>query len=152
MSGVIVLSLRLILAACLYAFLGWALYILWKELQIKSIELVTRKMPSLNLTIQNEGTKSTHRVFHQSDIFAGRDSTCDVFLDDDAVSARHFHMGYHHGQWWLEDLNSTNGTWLNQVLIATPTVITTGDQIECGHTAIVINIGATANPSPTTRL
>jgi hypothetical protein len=152
MSGVVVLSLRVMLAACLYTFLGWALYILWKELQIKGLELAARKAPSLSLTIQAEGVKSMPRVFHQSDISAGRDPSCEIYLNDDAVSARHFHMGYHHGQWWLEDLNSSNGTRLNQVLIATPTVITTGDQIECGHTAIVISIGSTIDLSPTIRI
>jgi pSer/pThr/pTyr-binding forkhead associated (FHA) protein len=61
-------------------------------------------------------------------------------------------MNYHHGQWWAEDLGSTNGTLLNQAPLATPTVITTGDQIECGNTAIIISIGAAAETSPTMRL
>ena len=39
-------------------------------------------------------------------------------------------VSFHHGQWWLEDLGSTNGTFLNKNQIAVPTVIITGDQIQ----------------------
>jgi pSer/pThr/pTyr-binding forkhead associated (FHA) protein len=152
MSGILVLILRLGLAACLYAFLGWALFHLWKDLRTQGLSLAGRKAPVLSLTIQRAGGETTHRAFQQSDISIGRDSACDIPLNDDAISVRHVHLSYHHGQWWVEDLGSTNGTRLNQAPLSTPTVITTGDQVECGHTAIIISIGATATPSPTLRL
>jgi len=152
MSGIIVLALRLILAACLYAFLGWALSHLWKDLHAQGINLAGRKAPALSLTLQRTGEEATRRAFQQSDISIGRDPACDIPLNDDAISARHVHLSFHHGQWWAEDLGSTNGTRLNQSPLATPTVIITGDQIECGHTAIIVSIGATADPSPTLHL
>jgi pSer/pThr/pTyr-binding forkhead associated (FHA) protein len=152
MSGVVVLALRLILAICLYAFLSWALISLWRDLEMQGVSLSLRKAPPLNLTLQSAGTETFQRSFHQSDISIGRDPACDVSLNDDAVSARHAHLSFHHGQWWAEDLGSTNGTRLNQSSLATPTVLTTGDQIECGHTAIIVSIGAAADPSPTIRL
>jgi pSer/pThr/pTyr-binding forkhead associated (FHA) protein len=152
MSGVIVLALRLVLAACLYAFLGWALFSLWKDLQTQGIRLAGRKAPSLSLTLQRTGAETIRRAFLQTEISIGRDPACDISLNDDSVSARHVNLSYHHAQWWAEDLGSTNGTRLNQSPLTTPTVITTGDQIECGHTALIVSIGATVNPSPTMRL
>ena len=152
MSGVIVLALRLALAACLYAFLGWALFSLWRDLQTRSVSLAGRKAPSLSLTLQRKGRETIRRAFQQTEIMVGRDPACDVLLDDDAISARHVHLSHHHGQWWVEDLGSTNGTRLNQSPLATPTVLTTGDQIECGHTALIVSIGAATDPSPTARL
>ena len=152
MSGILVLALRLILAACLYAFLGWALFTLWRDLQTQGLSLALRKAPALSLTLHRPGGETTRRAFQQSDISIGRDPTCDIPLNDDAVSARHIHLSHHHGQWWAEDLGSTNGTRLNQAPLATPTVLTTGDQIECGHTALIVSIGAAADASPTTRL
>ena len=152
MSGVIVLALRLALAACLYAFLGWALFSLWRDLQTRGASLAGRKAPSLSLTLQRKGRETTRRAFQQTEIMVGRDPACDVLLDDDAISARHVQLSHHHGQWWVEDLGSTNGTRLNQSPLATPTVITTGDQIECGHTALIVSIGAATDPSPTARL
>lgn len=152
MSGVIVLALRLILAICLYAFLGWALFSLWRDLQTQGVHLAVRKAPPLNLTLQSPGAETSQRAFHQSDISIGRDPACDVSLTDDAVSARHLHLSFHHGQWWAEDLGSTNGTRLNQSPLSTPTVLTTGDQIECGYTAIIVSIGVATDTSPTIRL
>lgn len=152
MSGIIALSLRLVLAACLYAFLVWILFISWKELQKLGVNLAARKPPILNLSIQRTGTNAIYRAFQQSDVSIGRDPSCDICLNDDAVSGRHACLSYHHGQWWAEDLRSTNGTRLNQALLDAPTVITSGDQIECGHSALIISIGAPADPSPTKRL
>ncbi|RJP52070.1 MAG: FHA domain-containing protein [Anaerolineaceae bacterium] len=152
MSGIIVLGLRLVLAACLYFFLGWALFTLWKDLQTHGVSLAIRKTPPLSLTLHHAGGETSQRAFHQSDISIGRDPACDLSLNDDGVSARHARLSFHHGQWWAEDLGSTNGTRLNQSALATPTVLTSGDQIECGHTAIIVSIGAAIDPSPTIRL
>lgn len=152
MSGIIVLGLRLILAACLYFFLGWALFTLWKDLQTHGVSLALRKTPPLNLAIQHVDGKTSQRAFHQSDISIGRDPACDLSLNDDGISARHARLSFHHGQWWAEDLGSTNGTRLNQAALTTPTVLTSGDQIECGQTAIIVSIGVTADSSPTKRL
>jgi pSer/pThr/pTyr-binding forkhead associated (FHA) protein len=152
MSGTLVLVLRLGLALCLYAFLGWGLFTLWRDLQARGLNLAGRRVPSVNLTIQRGHGETTRRVFQLAEITLGRDPACDLPLDDDAISARHARLSYHHGQWWAEDLGSTNGTRLNQALLATPTVITSGDQIECGHTALVVSIGASAETSPTIRL
>jgi pSer/pThr/pTyr-binding forkhead associated (FHA) protein len=152
MSAVIVLALRIFLAACLYAFLGWALLLLWRDLQRQGLQLSLRKAPTINLTLQRAGAETSHRAFQQSDISIGRDPACDILLADDTVSARHAHLSYHHGQWWAEDLGSTNGTHLNQSPLSTPTVLTSGDQIECGQTAIIVSIGVAAEPSPTIRL
>jgi pSer/pThr/pTyr-binding forkhead associated (FHA) protein len=45
---------------------------------------------------------------------------------------------YELGQWWLKDLQSTNGTFLNGERVEEPIVITDGDQIHCGK--IVISV------------
>ena len=152
MSGVIVLALRLILAVFLFAFLAWALLTVWRDLHAQGATLALRKAPPISITLQREGGETSQRAFRQSDISIGRDPACDISLEDDAVSARHLHLSFHHGQWWAEDLGSTNGARLNQSALTTPTVLTSGDQVECGHTALIVSIGAAADPSPTTRL
>ena len=152
MSAVLVLILRLTLSVCLYAFLGWALFTLWRGLQQQGLALARRKAPALGLAIQHGQGGTTRRTFQQTELIFGRDPACDLVLNDDAISARHVRLSFHHGQWWVEDLGSTNGTRLNQSALATPAVLATGDQIECGHTAVIVSIGASADPSPTTRL
>jgi pSer/pThr/pTyr-binding forkhead associated (FHA) protein len=140
-------------AVCLYAFLGWGLFLLWRDLQNRGISLAARRIPPVNLTIQHEGGETSRRVFQQPEVLLGRGPACDLPLDDDAVSARQARLAYHHGQWWVEDLGSTNGTRLNQATLAAPTVLTSGDQIECGRTALIISIGTPGDPTtPTLRL
>jgi len=152
MTGIIVLALRLGMAVFLYAFLAWGLLAIWRDVKERGLILSERKVPTLQLTVVIAHGAPTRRAFLHNEVTLGRDPACDLFLNDNAVSARHARFSYHHGQWWAEDLGSTNGTRLNQIDLTTPTVITSGDQVECGDTAIVVSIGAANEISPTIRL
>lgn len=152
MSATLVLILRLVLAACLYAFLIWAFTALWRGVREQSLALSARRIPSLDLNIQTDDGPFTRHTFQSAEIMIGRDPVCAVTLTDNGISARHARLSYHHGQWWLEDLGSTNGTRLNQSLVQVPTVLVSGDQIECGRTALIVSIGASVEASPTRRI
>ncbi len=151
MSGPIVLALRLIMALALYGFLGWALYILWRDVQKQGHALASRRVPNISLSIQ-QGASFTLKHFSQPDITLGRDPACDVPINDDTVSTRHAHLVYHHAQWWLEDLSSTNGTMLNETMVSMPTVITSGDDIQCGATHLTVTLSPDAVVAPTQKL
>jgi FOG: FHA domain len=140
MSGSIVLALRLATALALYGFLGWALYYLYHEVQRQSQALAGRRTPGISFTVKHGGGGSLYKHFAQPEITLGRDPGCDIPLMDDTVSTRHAELTYHHGQWWLEDLSSTNGTLLNETPITMPTVITSGDEIRCGATRLTVNL------------
>jgi pSer/pThr/pTyr-binding forkhead associated (FHA) protein len=152
MSGVITLVLRLILAFTLYGFLGWALLILWRDIQKQGIQLANRRVPGINLTIRHAQASSIVTNFNQPEITIGRDPGCDIPLNDDTVSTLHAQLTYHHNQWWLEDLSSTNGTTLNQTAVTMPTVLTAGDEIKCGDTRLSVNLSTNTLVSPTQRL
>lgn len=47
------------------------------------------------------------------DLLVGRDPGCDIVLGDPTVSRRHVQLRFHDGIWSLRDLDSTNGTRLN---------------------------------------
>jgi pSer/pThr/pTyr-binding forkhead associated (FHA) protein len=140
MSGSIVLALRLALALALYAFIGWALTTLWRDLQKQATALVTRRAPVINLRVQAGSAPPALRHFAQSEITVGRDHNCDIFSSDDTISAYHARLAYHHAQWWLEDLGSTNGTRLNGQAVTTPTVLTNDDEIICGTMTLMVDI------------
>jgi len=152
MSGVITLILRLILAIALYGFLGWALFILWRDIQKQGIFLANRRIPSINLMIYHGQTAPIIKNFNQSEITLGRDPGCDIPLLEETASTRHAQLTYHHNQWWLEDLQSTNGTILNQTAVTMPTVLTAGDEIQCGNTRLTVNLSTNTLVSPTQRL
>lgn len=140
MSAVLLLALRVLAAAALYAFIGWTLSLLWRSLQQETVFLSSRQVTPLNLTIQTSGESSQTLHFTQSNIVIGRGPECDVILEDAAASARHARLAYHHNQWWLEDLQSTNGTKLNNETVQTATIIVNGDTVQCGQTLILINL------------
>lgn len=140
MTATVVLLLRLTLAIALYAFLGWALWNLLREFKQQGDRLSTQKTPAITVTVQVDDGKQTLRQFSQSQIMIGRDTNCDLSLMDEALSAHHARLTHHHGQWWLEDLNSTNGTFLNNEKLSTPAVVITGDHFKCGNTVFSIEV------------
>jgi hypothetical protein len=137
MTGTVLLILRALLVVLLYAFLGWALYTLWRDLRHQSALQAARQVRPVLLTF--EGLE--HGLsFAQLEVIIGRSSSCDILLEDKTVSGRHARLSYHHGQWWLEDLASTNGTFLNGEPVNTAVVLTNGDQIRCGQVAGLVRM------------
>ena len=138
MSGPVVFILRLLLTISLYAFLAWAFTNLWRDIKLQSALLAARRIPPISLTLNPAGQLASIRRFIQAEVTIGRDPACECPVDDEAVSARHARLSYHHNQWWLEDLDSTNGTLLNQEKLAIPTVIISGDEFRCGSTLFTV--------------
>lgn len=140
MIATIVLALRLALAITLYAFLGWAFYTVLQELRQQGARLSSQKKLGITFYIKIEQGKESIRHFIQPELVLGRDANCDLSVMDEAMSAHHARITFHHGQWWLEDLNSTNGTYLNHEKLTTSAVIITGDEFKCGNTIFSIRI------------
>ena len=126
MIATVVLALRVALAIILYAFLAWALYTLLQELRQQGTQLSVQKKLGITIFILIEQGRESARHFAQSEVVVGRDTNCDLSVMDEAMSAHHARVTHHHGQWWLEDLNSTNGTFLNQERLNTPAVVISG--------------------------
>lgn len=140
MIATVVLVLRFALAIALYAFLGWALFTLLQELKQQGNKISTQKKPSITIFVNVDRKRESQRYFTQNEIIIGRDTHCDLSVMDEALSAHHARITHHHGQWWLEDLNSRNGTFLNREKLNTPAVIITGDEFKCGNTLFDIRI------------
>lgn len=152
MSGVVVLALRLLTAVALYGFLAWVFIFLYRETRRQAVTLTNRRVPGIGIMIRYPGGHGTMRHFSQAAITIGRDPGCDIPLTADTVSARHAHLMYHHNQWWVEDLTSTNGTKLNNTLVSIPTVITSGDEVQCGGISLSISLSENVIIEPTQRL
>ncbi|HEX2697016.1 MAG TPA: FHA domain-containing protein [Anaerolineales bacterium] len=140
MSGPIVLALRLLLTLGLYTFLGWTVWTIWQDLKQTGLRVATRKIPAIRLEIRTRNREAIARSFSQPEVMLGRDPSCDLRLDDETVSARHAKLSYHHGQWWVEDLESTNGTKLNKEKLSIATVLAAGDEIKCGKVRVDVSL------------
>jgi len=140
MTAAIVLALRVGLAIVLYYFLWRVLGSLWQDLKQQGNILSTRRKPGIQIeTRTDDGTKNKHH-FRQSEIVIGRGSHCNISLKDESLSKNHARVSFHHAQWWLEDLSSRNGTFLNEDQITTPTVVIDGDKFKCGNTTFTLHI------------
>jgi pSer/pThr/pTyr-binding forkhead associated (FHA) protein len=74
-------------------------------------------------------------VFH-ADFTAGRQGTLPV--SDEHASSHHARFQYAHSAWYVEDLESTNGTWLNRRRIYSAQRLKKGDKIRIGRTVVSV--------------
>jgi len=58
----------------------------------------------------------------------------DIHVPDAAISRRHAELSFRDGQWAIRDLESSNGTFLNELRINGVTLLAHKDQIRCGAT------------------
>ncbi len=128
------------MAGVLYGFLGLAVYTLLRDLKQQGALLAARQPPPITLVRLVDSTPTSQR-FIKSEVILGRDATCDYTLEDHTVSAKHARLSYHHQQWWVEDLASTNGTFLNDDIVTTSVVVTHGDELRMGHLGVKVEIG-----------
>ena len=69
-------------------------------------------------------------------LLVGRGSDAAIRLDDDYVSTRHARVAASGDEWFVEDLGSTNGTYVGPVRITQPTTIGLGVQVRVGKTIL----------------
>jgi pSer/pThr/pTyr-binding forkhead associated (FHA) protein len=91
------------------------------------------KLPRLVAeTGPNKGAE--YRVL--TDTILGRKSTCSITIDDALVSREHTRIFQDGAVYYVEDLGSSNGTYLNEVQIR-KTALTSGDRIRIGDTVLI---------------
>jgi pSer/pThr/pTyr-binding forkhead associated (FHA) protein len=69
-------------------------------------------------------------------LLIGRGTDAAIKLDDDYVSTRHARVASDGDQWYVEDLGSTNGTYVGTARITQPTTIQLGTQVRIGKTIL----------------
>lgn len=140
MSGVVLLILRIGLFLSLYAFLGYALLTIWRDLKRHSELHLSNQNPAIELSSQPDAERRSYR-YTIAEVRIGRDPASDCLLDDLTVSSDHACLSFRQGQWWVEDRGSKNGTFLNQEQVSQPLVITTGDKLRFGQVILTVEIG-----------
>ena len=70
------------------------------------------------------------------ELTVGRAGGCQITLDDTYVSQLHARVFRRDGQLYVEDLGSTNGTFLNRKKVTAPIAIRKGDRLQIGKTVM----------------
>ncbi|SMF42061.1 pSer/pThr/pTyr-binding forkhead associated (FHA) protein [Cellulosimicrobium cellulans J34] len=71
-----------------------------------------------------------------SSILIGRAPSCTLVLDDDYSSSRHARIFPQHGTWFVEDLGSTNGTYVEDQRIGQVTPLSIGTRVRIGQSVV----------------
>jgi hypothetical protein len=89
-------------------------------------------VPMPSLEVEADDLRST---FH-AEFTAGRQGS--LAITDDFASNQHARFQIAHGSWYVKDLGSTNGTWLNGRRIHAAQRLKKGDKIKIGHTVVTV--------------
>ncbi len=82
----------------------------------------------------NLATNASYTLGNPS-IKLGRSPDCKIILEDDEyASGEHARVYYDQGRWLIEDLMSSNGTYVNDALISEPFSLAPGHVIRVGRT------------------
>jgi len=127
--------LRVLAALALLAFMGVIAWFIYRD-----IKLITHlqshefeKYGELQLIGETWTDSLIGRSFPLYPVTSiGRAASNSIVLDDDFVSARHALITLRGSQWWIEDLESRNGTNLNSFPLEVAVVVTAGDIISIG--------------------
>ena len=72
----------------------------------------------------------------EQEVTLGRAAGCQVPIDDAYASQVHARVFHSDGQWYVEDLGSTNGTYLNRHRVAGPMIVKKRDRVQIGNTVL----------------
>jgi pSer/pThr/pTyr-binding forkhead associated (FHA) protein len=139
MTPLIGLGFRVLMMVSLFAFLIIAFRLIWQSLHTKYSQAGNLVIPLLTLSYERFNHQ-VEQTFSSSEVSIGRDPECDLSVPNSTMSARHAMLSFHQNQWWIEDLHSTNGSFIEDLRIEEPMVIKDGDLIICGEVPITISI------------
>ena len=102
-------------------------------------QFVMRSGPTPGVTFPLDGDQLT----------IGRDSSNGVAINDAEVSRRHSRLTFQGGKYVIEDLGSTNGTFVNGQRLAGPVVLKAGDVVSLGEQIVLMYDAMASDPGAT---
>ena len=155
MSDQLLFVLKLCLLALLYLFFFRVVRAVWAEVRTPSAAVgvpagavvgtagrkerkaqakAAKARPQLVMVEPAEQAGRSYLLDNEASI--GRAAGCQITLDDTYSSQIHARVFLRDNQWLVEDLGSTNGTWLNRQKVSGPMVLQRGDRLQIGNTVM----------------
>jgi pSer/pThr/pTyr-binding forkhead associated (FHA) protein len=94
---------------------------------------------NLRLKVIEPEPQRGHSYDLADELTLGRAGGCGVKVDDAYTSSLHARLYREDGTLWVEDLGSTNGTWVNAERILSPTRLNKGDLLQVGGTVFEVD-------------
>ena len=106
-----------------------------QEAPSRASRAAARRVPA-NLAVTEGPLAGTTLSLKGSGVLIGRNPECTLVLDDDFASGRHARIYQDGDGWYVEDLGSTNGTFLGTNRLSTPTPVAVGTTLRIGKTVL----------------
>jgi hypothetical protein len=106
---------------------------------MSQFQFVMRSGPTPGVTFPLEGDQLT----------IGRDASNGVAINDAEVSRKHSRLSFQGGKYVLEDLGSTNGTFVNGQRLSGPVVLKPGDVVSLGEQIVLMYDSVNMDPGAT---
>lgn len=151
MPDLVLELLKYVFLAVLYIFIARAVRVIYLELRPATSSSSTgsrrsvapsspaparTKKKSFRKAAIIEGDKKGRSLDLTDEVIIGRGEKCHLVLDDSYVSQMHARIFNREGAIMVEDLGSTNGTYLNRRRITSPTELQRGDRVKIGKTVL----------------
>lgn len=92
--------------------------------------------PPTTLVVTEGPLAGTSLPLRQTGVLIGRNPECALVLDDDYASGRHCRIYPSGDTWYVEDLGSTNGTFMGRDKLTAPREVTSGSSLRIGKTVL----------------
>ena len=145
MPEIVYVTLRFVFLALLYVFVFLVVRTAYNELKptparpavSRASERAPRSGRKARLVIAGEAGRKKQASWElEGDVTIGRAPECAVSIDDEFASNLHSKIYRTEGRYYVEDLGSTNGTYVNGRRIHYPTELRNGDRIKIGRTEV----------------
>jgi len=105
----------------------------------------TANRPRLEVRFSVPGNAEAVHSFEHA-FYIGRGEACQVLLNQNEISRQHLYCDFQHGQWWVHDLNSRSGTYVNgEPLRNAP--INEPLQLQLGRDGLVLTLSLQTDPA-----
>ncbi len=137
--GLLTLLLRVAVVLLLYFFLWQVLRFVLRDLRSagQSTASGTASSPYGQVVVVRSGQSGVpvgkSFPLGPSNIIGRSMEQCEIALNDSFLSSQHARLELQGEEWVLEDLRSTNGTFVNEIEVRDPTVLEDGDVIRVGR-------------------
>ena len=140
MSPQLVRLLTILLLVLIHLFLYRVIRAVWagikptRNVKLRPNSFIRKHRPASLLIIRTPETLHGQRHELGEEVTIGRAATCEITVDDNYASQIHARISSRDGSHVLEDLGSTNGTYLNRQKVSSASSLRSGDHIQIGST------------------
>ena len=138
LPGIFLLLLRIGAVTVLYLFLAGMLVTLYRDVVHADPVKPARPIPPIQLLFSEVLDYPDGLQFEEDRVLIGSQTACDCCLPYEGVAQQHALLSWKQNQWWVEPLDKSFSTHLNNLSLEVPTVLTHGDILRCGTVDIIL--------------